>query len=108
MTTATQRKPNTPLTKFFSNGEYTKVPVKEQVLRNAEPDLSARMRQRNPDRINEQIDIKTITQSSVDLKSFNPHHYIKPSYLQNRQLNLSLVDQDIKLPLIQESRNLQF
>jgi len=61
MTTATQRKPNTPLTKFFSNGEYSKVPVKDQVLHNAEPDLSARIRQRNPDRINGEINVKSVT-----------------------------------------------
>jgi len=90
MTTATQRKPNTPLTKFFSNGEYGKVLVKDQVLHNAEPDLSARIRQRNPDRINGEINVKSVTQSNIDLKSFNPRNYIKPSYLANRQINLHM------------------
>lgn len=75
---------------------------------NAEPDLSARIRQRNPDRINEEINVKTITQNSVDLKTFNPRHYIKPQYLQSRQLNLSLTDEHQRLPQIAESKTTKF
>ncbi|MFO0117461.1 MAG: hypothetical protein ACK521_07570 [bacterium] len=84
MTTATQIKPNTPLTKFFSNGEYATVPVKDKVLHNAEPDQSARLRQRNPDKINGEMNVKSVTQSNIDIKAFNPRNYIKPHYIHDR------------------------
>ena len=62
MTTANHRKPDTPLSQFFLLGKYDKpLPVKVKVERSAEPDVSALLKDRNPDRINHEINVKPIT-----------------------------------------------
>jgi len=74
--------------------------------RKAEPELSARISQRNPDRINGDVDVKPVTQSEVNPRAFNPKNYIKPSYIASRQRHFSVGGTDVKLPPIEvESRN---
>lgn len=86
MTTATQRKPDTPLTNFFALGKYDKpIPVKDGVSRNAEPGLGATISMRNPDPINGELNVKVITSKDVDLNNYNPKSYLNPSHMITRQ-----------------------
>ena len=91
MTTAMQRKPNTPLTKFFALGQYEpQIPVKNTVIHQAIAGVGARISQRNPSPINGEMNVKPITGTDINYKSYNPRAYLNPSFIINTKANLKL------------------